>query len=149
MGMDNMLKKAQRTLGNTAAAVMAVDGMNTVDVILHWKEPSALPADHHPDLVSTQPATHSDQQSDPFKAFAHYVNHGTSTFQRFAEVKNGDVLADIPADIEIDGKNEPRFEINGSFFTQKNVGKELSSTWDAFTGQGNATLRTILLKPAK
>ncbi len=149
MGIQNLLKKAQRTLNTTADQILSIDGMNTVDVTLHWTEAGTIPANFHQDLLSTHGTAPTKKTDDPFKAFAHFVQHGTSTFQRFAEVKNGDIILDIRTTVNIDNKPNPRFEINGHFYTQKKVGSELTEAWDSFTGSNAATFRTLLLKPAK
>lgn len=147
MSIQSQLAKAQRTLQRTAAAVHACKGMNSHAVTMHWENPAAATPGYDPSDLSTHPAT-SATGSIEFRAFVHFVNHTVGTFQRFAEVKSGDVIMDAPAEIDFSGKPNPRFEINGCFYTQKNIGAELAQAWDAFTGNDTATFRTILLKPA-
>lgn len=146
--MNNYFAKAQKMLDKTSAKIIANKGMNTVDVIMHWTDKGTLPADYHPSILSTHTQTNTEQTLE-FSCFGHQVNHGTSTFTRFAEIKNGDFILDIPHTVNLADKPEPRFEIDGAFYTQQKLGKELAETWDTFTGNGRGTFRTIILKPAK
>ena len=147
MALPNQLAKAQRMLNKTSAAVLSANGMNSTSITLHWTELTAPGVDYDENDLSTHPASSTPQTLD-FKAFVHFVNHGSSTYQRFAEVHTGDVIMDLPAATVIDGKNGPRFAIGGKFYTHKLVGGELAEVWDARTGNSQATFRTILLKPA-
>ena len=141
------LSKAHRLLESTAKKVLSSNFMNSVEVVMSWTELGNLPSDYDEHDLSTHAAT-STEETLNFNAMVHYVNHGASTYQRFAEVESGDVILDVMADINIDNKKSPTFSIEGKKYSQKNIGGELASVWDSRTKSGNSIFRTLLLKPA-
>jgi len=81
------------------------------------------------------------------KALIHFPNIASSQVRIFAEIEQGDCIADFAGDVELDGKENLRFVINGEEWVQKKVGAALAKSWDLVIGNARMA-RTVLLKKA-
>lgn len=117
---------------------------NAGPVIIHWQEISNADPEYDPELEGSIGAGSVTDHSDTIDAFIHYVSLNTTGFQRFQEVESGDVILDVHHSTDFTGKKDLRFEIDGTFYTQKAVSKSLARSWDASFG-GSKILRSILL----
>jgi hypothetical protein len=120
-------------------------------VTLHWRTLTDKPDGYNPKLkpvagAGTIVEDGGEAGATTIRAFVHYVTPASTGFQRFQEVEKGDVILDIDAAVDLSGKHDLRFEIDGLHYVQKEHGRELSRSWDARI-DGVAVLRTLLLRP--
>lgn len=137
----------QAQMRRQAAMLLASDQANAVSVTLHWRtrtEPVDFdPNDESSGTVSTVPGT------TEFRALFHQIDHRTAAYQRFMELETGTVILDYLEDLELDGKSDVRFEVNGRFYSQKPVGKDVLEMWSVENGDLGGFMRTIALMPVR
>jgi len=118
--------------------------LNTGNVVMFWDAESGGGA-YDPNVEGDYPE--AEPASGTYPALIHFVQPVTSGVRTFAEVEAGDVICDFIEDVELDGKKNPRFEIQsqpGVIYHQKNAGDELAQYWDLVVG-GERMMRTVLL----
>jgi hypothetical protein len=136
------MNSAATTLLRTARSLLARNQMNSGTVTLRWRVPAAAGTD-----LQIERDGAVTESSAAIRAFIHYVTPGATGFQRFQEVATGDVILDLPPEVDLSGKEDLRFEIAELSYVQKEIGRELAAAWDTRLGD-QKVLRTVLLRPA-
>ena len=113
---------------------------------LHWRVVTK-PVGWDANDETSQAGGDADAMVMEFRALFHQVDHRLSGFQRFMEVRTGDVILDYAADLALEGKQDARIEVGGRFYVQKNASAGLLESWDAQGGYGGS-MRSLLLTPA-
>jgi|GEM_PF-6266889 len=134
-----------RKLKRAFLAQLRKKGLNAGDVVLRWRSTTNPDAAYDPELEGSIGAGSIEEGTDTIRALIHYVNPGTTGFQRYSELEEGDVILDIDAGYDLSGKDDLRFTIGGTNYVQKKVGKSLARSWDVRFGD-DAVARTILLR---
>lgn len=137
----------QSMMRRQAAQLLASSQTNASTVTMHWRE-QVIPAGYDPNDESSGSISDTAHSME-FRAFVHHVDHRTSAYQRFMELETGTVILDYLDDLALDGKRDIRFEINGRFYTQKPLGKELLEMWTAEGSEFGGFMRTTALMPLK
>lgn len=120
--------------------------MATDPVTLHWVERTGGVEDPvYPGVFTGGTVV---DRSELVRGNLHSVEFTKGAVIQNAEVQNGDIIADFPADVVLDGRAEIEFEIEGRRYMQKAINPKLFKTWDAVIG-GVRLHRTILLTPKK
>lgn len=127
--------------------LLASNAANVVSATLHWREVLNRPQSYDRNDESTAIGTSVENRSKIFRTFFHQIDHNLSGFQRFMEIRTGDVILDYLEDLDLDEKQDLRVEVGGSYYIQKSVGTALKEAWDVRLGFAG-TLRTLLLSPA-
>jgi hypothetical protein len=128
------------------AAEMVLNSELALTAKLHWRTVTR-PVGWDVNDESSQHDGVVEPGEMEFRALFHQVDQRLSGFQRFMEVETGDVILDYLADLELDGKDDLRVEINGRLFVQKNASAALKEAWDAYADHGGS-MKTLLLTPA-
>lgn len=79
-------------------------------------------------------------------ALIHQVS-GASALRQHVEVAVGDVIADLPHDVALDGKAGLQFLIDGRIYRQKQISGKLAQAWDVLV-RGQRIDRAVLLELA-
>lgn len=127
---------------------MVLDSDVACTAWLHWREVTRPPGWNVND-ETTQQGGEVEGKKVEFRTLFHQVDHRLSGFQRFMEVRTGDVILDYLADLGLDDavKEDVRVEVNGAFYVQKTASAGLKEAWDAY-GDHGGMFRTLLLEPA-
>ena len=124
------------------------DGIvNTVTATLHWRTVTGRGEGYNPADESSAAGLTITPGSMVFRAFFHRVDHRLSAFQKFLEVRTGDVILDYLTDLQLAGKDDCRIEVNGNYYVMKNASVELLEAWEVANGT-EGTLKSLLLSPA-
>jgi hypothetical protein len=98
------------------------------------------------DRVTNSRTGNSVSKTATVKAFLHFTL-ATSMVSQFNVLEAGDAIADFSADVEIDGKEDLRFVIDGEVWEEKSLPDRLARTWDTqFKGQ--KLYRSVVLRKA-
>lgn len=118
---------------------------NGTPIILTWDE---WPADSAASPVDgSRPGTPSPGTAT-LNTLVHFVQPaGQSSVRRFAEIEVGDVILDFPAEVDLTGKENLRFNVQGQLYVAKPLSDKLATTWDV-TVQGRNLFRTVLVRKA-
>lgn len=138
---------AQAQIQRQVRQLLASNAANALTVTLHWRTRTYEPG-YDPGDEDTHTLAEATARSLSFRAFVHTIDHRNSAYQRFMELDTGVVMLDYVDDLELDGKEDCRFEIDGRFYVQKSVGKELLEMWSTHNDEYGGVLRTIALIPA-
>jgi hypothetical protein len=114
------------------------------DVIIGWDEITGGTVD--PVTRSIVGGTVTPQTAT-VKAFLHFVGIATSGVRQFNEMEAGDCIADFAPDVDLDGKTNLTFTINGEVWMAKELSQRLAKTWDV-QAQGQKLFRSVLLRKA-
>lgn len=145
-------KKFSRTLGK----LLQRNQMNAAPIVIHYKDVPAPDSDFDPNVESSYPTL--EEKTVRIKALVHFVTARTVQRQ-FAEIQAGDailtcegVLYEIDEEgnetekiIDLNAIQKTRFNLNGVFYVQAAVGKDLAAYWSTFIG-GNMLSQTFLLR---
>jgi hypothetical protein len=95
----------------------------------------------------TTVSSHPVESSATFKAFFYEIAPSQSAYRAYAEVQTGDAIMELPSSVSIDGLENPYFIVNGEKWVQKEMGGELTKSWDGTVGD-RKLLRGVLLRKA-
>lgn len=150
------LHKAEKKISRTLGSLLQRNEMNAAPVIIHYKDVPAPDSGFDPNVESTYPTL--EEKIVRIKALVHFVTARTVQRQ-FAEIQAGDailtcesVLYVVDEDgnetgdtVDLKTMQKTRFELNGGFYVQAAVGKDLAAYWSTFIG-GNMLSQTFLLR---
>lgn len=80
------------------------------------------------------------------KALVHYAE-AKSVLRQNVEIEVGDAILDFPADVDLTGKPDLKFEFDGGVWVQKEVSEKLAKAWDASIS-GKQAIQTVVCKRA-
>jgi hypothetical protein len=109
----------------------------TTPVTIHWTTRSG-------GAVSAVNGGTITAHSETIAALVHF-SEAKVVERQFVEVAAGDCLLDYPASLDLSGRLDVYFTINGAQYVQKETGKKLAETWDALTAAGSG-YKTLLLR---
>lgn len=121
--------------------------LNVVDVTLKWHVKGAVAAGYNSEIEATWGAAGVvTEQEQTIKAFFHTVSVGTTTYQKYEQVEKGDVILDFIGELDLAGRGELRFVVDGKTYVQKDGGAEMAKTSDAWV-DGIQIFRSVLVAP--
>lgn len=150
-------RRARRRIQRDLRQAVAGELLNTATVRFHYEVLASGEVNAYDERAHTAAYTARWME---FTAFVHYVQPAETGMRRFSEVKTGDVIVDVvegtkgtndqgESDLlfvfEGDGIVRPRFEIDGQYYTQRDLSADLARAWDVKMG-GERILRTFLLR---
>ncbi len=141
-GLGNRMRQKVKRMINSG-------GMSSVDVILRWRQASGTAVGFNPNVEGSEGEDYQiiEMSSDPpVKALYHAVTVGQTAYQRNVEIRKGDVILGFPYDVDLSGKKDLRFEINGVTYVQRDGGAGICETWDAIV-EGVTVINEILVRP--
>lgn len=113
-------------------------------MVVSWSEFSGTPTI---DPVTQSTIGTGTRVTTRLSGFVHFVQIGSTAVKVFNEIEVGDVIVDLPGDVDLNGKIDLRFEIMGEAYVPKLVSDDLAKNWDAVAG-GVRLTRTLLLRKA-
>jgi hypothetical protein len=84
------------------------------------------------------------QKAEDIKAFVHFAEP-KSELRQYEEIAVGDAILDLPVGIDLRGRQDLVFVIDGQEYEQKRISDKLAQAWDAYQG-GHGIMRTLLLR---
>jgi hypothetical protein len=114
-------------------------------IILLWKERAGTVTT---DTVtgSISGGTVTNRQSI-VKGFFHTITPAVSAARMFNETEVGNAIVDFEGTVELDGKENLRFSINGEVWVQKEISDVLAKSWEVIVA-GKRLWRSVLLRKA-
>lgn len=97
-------------------------------VTLHWKTVTGGTQDPTTGYVVGQLKT--DQELS-VRAFVEWIKPGDRRLEFHQAFEVNDVVIDFPETVEVDGKQDLYFEVEGKSYVPKNLGDRVPESWDA------------------
>ncbi len=123
----------------TRAQIFPVNRGSTITV--HYQEFDSLA---ETDRLTGEPIGKAYPMTMKVRGLVHFISPTTTNYRVHQELEIGDAILEFPANIDLGGKKHVWFEIDGKAYVQKEIGKDLTESFDAQI-QDQRLFRTIVV----
>lgn len=138
--LENLLLREFRSL-------LRSGGANVAKVVIHYEAPIAAEEADLPPWLEAEAPEPGEARTKETRALIHYISPESISARGWTQIRQGDIIADFDPALALEDYRNPRFEIQGRYYAQKDAGTELTECWDTLVG-GRRLCRTVLLSLA-
>jgi hypothetical protein len=128
-------------IAKIAARAEMLPATKGTPIVIQWQEFSGVPST---DALTGEPIGEAIERTATIKGWVHFIAPTKTGYRVHQEMEVGDALLELPASIDLTGKKDVVFVIDGQEYVQKEVGKVLTQCYDSLI-QGQKLFRTLLV----